>query len=191
MSGSNVLTTIELQVDSNGNRRKFYATWDGNAYALCQVPFVNGFPVTSAMPNPVSDSALGLPDDIVWPGSGDGNVIGILKAIQAAIADIQVSTVVPPMTYHGPYSGSVQTASGLLIPHGAYSRSLVIQTFPNSLTNVWLNPGGGQAFPNQGIMVQAAGGSVSFGSAQFPIPTNDIMAITDGSGPQNVLIVGG
>jgi len=111
-----------------------------------------------------------------------------IEALQAASGG---PSTVPPLDYIAPHAATVQPTSGVLIAAGLYTRSLTIQTLPNSTANVWLRPDGSPASPNSGILIQAGGGAHSFGGPGFPIPIDPITAITDGSAAQIVLISGG
>jgi hypothetical protein len=62
---------------------------------------------------------------------------------------------------------------------------------PSSTSNVWLNPNGAQAAVGAGVCVFGGGGTVAFGDAALPLPLAPLTGITDGAGPQTVLINGG
>lgn len=181
---------VQLQVNAAGDTLPFYATFDGSGYTLMSQPSTNRGAVSAAAPLPSTDAALGVAADPPWSGSGPGAITGILKAIWAAIGGI-LNFAIAPMAYIGPPFATVGTTSAVLIPAGTYTRALTIQTAPNALTNVWLRADGTPAAPNTGILCQAAGGSVSFGGPQYPLPTGNITAITDGGGPQTVFLSGG
>lgn len=97
----------------------------------------------------------------------------------------------PPLTYSPIVSGSVGTTSNVLIPSGAFSTTVTIQTQPGSTGNIWLRPDGSVAVSGSGPYIFAGGGSYTFGTPAVPMPTADITAITDAGVPQKVSISGG
>src|ERR1700750_1276757 len=84
-----------------------------------------------------------------------------------------------PPAYHGPWSATVGTTSGVLVAAGAYSTAFTIQTLPGSTGNIYLRPDGSAAVVQTGILIFAGGGSWTFGSLSNPLPTGNLTAITD------------
>jgi hypothetical protein len=148
-----MLTTVLLQIDAIGTSRKFYATYDGVAYALCSVPFANGVPVSASDPLPVS--------------------------------------VVTGLRYKASVNQLVGVTSGILVEAGQYERVLHIQTLPGSTGRIYLRLDGSRSEPRTGLMIDANGGSISFGMHGLPMPHRAIHAVTDDEVPQEVLISGG
>lgn len=147
------LTIVSLQIDAAGSSRKFYATYDGVAYALCSVPFVNGSPVSDINPLPVATP--------------------------------------PGLRYRASTNQFVGVTSGILVEAGGYERALHIQTLPGSKGRIYLRLDGSRAEPHTGLMIDANGGSISFGLHGLPMPRHAIHAVTDDEMPQEVLISGG
>jgi hypothetical protein len=95
------------------------------------------------------------------------------------------------LAYTTSSSGIAGVASGPLIAAGQFNRTVTMTTLPASVTNVWLNPTGGPAVIGTGHCVFAGGGSFTYGTLQYPMPTAAISAITDGGAAQSVAIAGG
>ena len=101
-----------------------------------------------------------------------------------------ITQAVAPLAYIGANAATVHTTSGTLIPVGSFTRTFTISTLPGSPGNIWLNPTGPAAASTWGF-VPANGGSFTFGTEAFPLPTTPLMALTDGGGDQVVTIAGG
>lgn len=100
------------------------------------------------------------------------------------------SPSVAPVTYSSSGNGSVQTTSNTLVRAGTFSNVFTIQTQPGTTGNIWLNVSGGQAAIGSGPSILAGGASRTFGTAENPLPTGDVNAVTDGGAPVTVSIWG-
>ena len=102
-----------------------------------------------------------------------------------------ITTPQPRTKYVTPPITVVGTTSGLLIPAGVFVQSVVIQTLPGSVGNVYLSLTGKPAVVGQGAIIPANGGAAIINNGQFGIPVDDVYAITDAALAQTVAIFGG
>jgi hypothetical protein len=94
------------------------------------------------------------------------------------------------LAYTASTTGSAGTSSGTLITAAQYHLVKICTLF-SSTSNVWLGMTGGTAAVGSGLGIPAGGGCKTLGSADTPMPTSAITAITDGGSAQTVTIVGG
>lgn len=95
------------------------------------------------------------------------------------------------LTYIGPASASVGTASAVLVPAGTYARTWRVCTLPASTTNVWLRPDGSAAVVGTGDSAASGGGCFLYGTPSAPLPAASVTAITDAGTAQAVTLAGG
>lgn len=137
-------------------------------------------------------------------GLGYSTITGTVLTLQAdttthnaadvlmALYDLASQPVtVPPLLYTGGAVATIGVTTGLLVAAGQYKRALVITSLPGSTNPAWLRADGQNAVIRTGILLAPNGGSVVFGNSAFPIPTANIMAITEGASSVNVALAGG
>ena len=145
------------------------------------IPFIDGSGTVQQQESLVTGSGAVVPETA-------------LRANSAFVQDtnpLPTKKIVPVLTYSGPATLTVNTTSGVLIASGAYTRSVTIQTLPNSTGNIFLRSDGSAAVVNTGQCCIAGGGAYTWGTDAVPLPTGNITAITDGGTSQTIMVAGG
>jgi hypothetical protein len=117
--------------------------------------------------------------------------------LNASTKAVPVSVTAPlpvgsaTLTYTVSGSANVATTSGQLFAAGAYTMAVKLCTKLSDSGTVWLNLAGGTAIANSGLPIFGGGQCRTIGTAETPMPSGAVTAITDAGSTQVLLVSGG